>query len=233
MPAWLQKIAMHFFGAKWRTLIIGVVISVAFITGAVREAIGESESLDDGNQMTKALRHKFRRKKTSRAVDLAWVPSPSSPNIDGYRVYYGTMSGRYSEHLDVGLVTNAKLQGPVKGNTYFYVVVAYKGPLESPPSNEVKSSAAVLAPTKTADELANSIFPKSSPSPGIPTASSTPAPAPASVSLPELTQAPSTTDAATAATPTLRFQRRLQRLGLESRESNQAVGGARGDTARQ
>src|SRR5438067_7827085 len=136
---------MHFFGAKWRTLIIGVVISVAFITGAVREAIGESESLDDGNQITKALRHKFRRKKTSRAVDLAWVPSPSSPNIDGYRVYYGTMSGRYREHLDVGLVTNAILPGPVKGNSYFYVVIAYNGPLERPRCTEVKSSAVILA----------------------------------------------------------------------------------------
>jgi hypothetical protein len=233
MPAGFKKIAMHFFGAKWRTLIIGVVTSVVFTAAGVPEAIGESESLDDGNQMTNALRHKFRRKKKSRPVDLAWAPSPSSPNIDGYRVYYGTASGRYSEHLDVGIVTNAKLPGPVKGNTYFYVVVAYKGPLESPPSNEVKSSATVLAPTKTADETTTSIFPRPSPSPGIPTASSTPAPAPASVSLPESTQPLPTTEATTAATPTLRFQRRLQRLGIQPRESNQAGGAAHAETAPQ
>src|SRR5438309_1156555 len=143
---------MHFSGANWRTLIIGVVISLAFTTGAVREAIGESESLNDGNQLTKAFRHKFRRRTASRAVDLAWAPSPSSPNIDGYRVYYGTASGRYSEHVDVGLVTTAKLPSPANGNTYFYIVVAYKGLLESPPSNEVISSTALPAPTNIADE---------------------------------------------------------------------------------
>ena len=193
---------MHFSCVTGRTLIIGVVISLAFTTGAVREAIGESESLNDGNQLTKAFRHKFRRRTPSRAVDLAWAPSPSSPNIDGYRVYYGTASGRYNEHVDVGIVTNAKLPSPGNGNTYFYVVVAYKGSLESAPSNEVKSSPVIPARTNTADEPTTSIFPRPSPSPRTPTASSTPAPARPSVSLPESTQPLTTTEATTAAIPT-------------------------------
>src|SRR5439155_24712810 len=105
------------------------------------------------------FRLKFLRRAPRRAVDLAWAASPSSPNIDGYPAYYGTASGRYNEHVDVRIVTNAKLPSPVNGNTYFYVVVAYKGSLESAPSNEVKSSAGVPARTNAADEPTTSIFP--------------------------------------------------------------------------
>src|SRR5438309_3900572 len=108
---------MHFSGANWRTLVIGVVISLAFTTGAVREAIGESESLNDGNQLTKAFRHKFRRRAPSRAVDLAWAPSPSSPNKDGYPVNNATPSGRNNKHANVGIVTNASLPSPGNENT--------------------------------------------------------------------------------------------------------------------
>ena len=221
---------MHFSCVTGRTLIIGVVISLAFTTGAVREAIGESESLNDGNQLTKAFRHKFRRRAPSRAVDLAWAPSPSSPNIDGYRVYYGTASGRYNEHVDVGIVTNAKLPSPGNGNTYFYVVVAYKGSLESAPSNEVKSSAGIPARTNAADEPATSIFPAPSPSPRIPTSSSTLAPERTPAALLGPIQPGTSTDATTAATPTVRFRRRLQRLGIQPGESNKAGGGARIET---
>src|SRR5438270_8063854 len=186
---------MHFSCTRRRTLVIGVVFSLAFITGDVREAVGESESLNDANHVTKALHHKHRRKTSMvREVDLAWAPSPSSPNIDGYRVYYGTASGRYNEHVDVGIVTNAKLPSPGNGNTYFYVVVAYKGSLESAPSNEVKSSPVIPPRTNAADEPTTSIFPAPSPSPRIPTSSSTLAPERAPASLPESIQSGTSTD---------------------------------------
>ena len=231
---WAWKISMHFSCTRRRTLVIGVVFSLAFITGDVREAVGESESLNDANHVTKALHHKHRRKTSMvREVDLAWAPSPSSPNIDGYRVYYGTASGRYSEHVDVGLVTTAKLPSPANGNTYFYIVVAYKGLLESPPSNEVISSTALPAPTNIADEPTTPIFPGPSPSPRSPSTSSRPAPASVSASLPESTQVVNAPDVTAAATPTLRFQRRLQRLGIQPRESNQAGSAAQSEPAHQ
>lgn len=38
-----------------------------------------------------------------------WLGTQARParNIDGYRVYYGTASGSYSQHVDVGLATTA------------------------------------------------------------------------------------------------------------------------------
>ena len=34
-------------------------------------------------------------------LTLKWQASPSSPDIDGYRVYYGISSGNYAQHVDV------------------------------------------------------------------------------------------------------------------------------------
>src|SRR5204862_815524 len=71
-------------------------------------------------------------------LTLSWKASPSSPNIDGYRVYYGTISGNYSQHADfLGTGTSVTVVAPPTGSTYYYTAVAYKGSLESSDSNEV------------------------------------------------------------------------------------------------
>src|SRR5881396_1545551 len=81
---------------------------------------------------------------------LSWQASPSSPNIDGYRVYYGTSSGNYSQHVDVlGTATTASVANAAAGSTYYYTVAAYKGSLESTRSNEVISSVPSATPTPT------------------------------------------------------------------------------------
>src|SRR5437870_9259266 len=57
-------------------------------------------------------------------LTLSWQASASSPNIDGYRVYYGTSSGNYSQHVDVvGTATKATVSNAAAGSTYYYTVV--------------------------------------------------------------------------------------------------------------
>src|SRR5437868_9258006 len=81
---------------------------------------------------------------------LTWQASPSSPAIDGYRVYYGTSSGNYSQHADVlGIGTSATVSKAPSGGTYYYAVVAYKGALESIHSNEVIRSTPAITPSPT------------------------------------------------------------------------------------
>ena len=88
--------------------------------------------------------------KAAAATTLTWQASPSSPNIDGYRVYYGTSSGNYSQHADVpGTGTTATVASAPAGSTYYYTAVAYKGALESIGSNEVMRSTPGGTPTPT------------------------------------------------------------------------------------
>ena len=83
-------------------------------------------------------------------LTLTWQASASSPNIDGYRVYYGTSSRNYSQHADfLGTGTSVTVVAPPAGSTYYYMTVAYKGNLESSDSNEVTKSTPAASPTPT------------------------------------------------------------------------------------
>jgi hypothetical protein len=57
-------------------------------------------------------------------VTLSWDPSNGS-NIAGYRLYYGSPSGNYSQIVDVGNVTSFTLNDLRHGRTYYFVVTAY------------------------------------------------------------------------------------------------------------
>jgi hypothetical protein len=71
----------------------------------------------------------------STALALSWKASPSSPNIDGYRVYYGTSSGNYSQHIDfAGTGTSGTVASAPAGSTFYYTVVAYKDPRTTTPN---------------------------------------------------------------------------------------------------
>ncbi|GAB4388020.1 MAG: hypothetical protein Kow0025_04890 [Thermodesulfovibrionales bacterium] len=78
------------------------------------------------------------------SVSLAWTAPASntdgSPLFDlaGYKVYYGTSSGNYSQSRDAGNVSTYQLTGLIAGSTYYIVVTAYNSTgAESGYSNEI------------------------------------------------------------------------------------------------
>src|SRR5213082_1506150 len=126
---------------------------------------------------------------------LSWQASPSSPNIDGYRVYYGTSSGNYSQHADfLGTRTSVTVVAPPVGITYYYTVVAYKGSLESSDSNVVTKSMPVASPTPTPTPKPTPT-PTPSPTP-TPTRTPTPTPCPSPIVTPPPSPTPTPTPTA-------------------------------------
>jgi len=74
---------------------------------------------------------------TQDSLTLGWNPSPA-PGVVGYRVYEGEMSQNYSQVLDVGNATTARVSGLMTGVTYYFAVTAYDANgLESPFSGEI------------------------------------------------------------------------------------------------
>ena len=72
----------------------------------------------------------------SSNVTLAWSPS-ISPNVAGYKIYYGLASGVYSNTISVGSSTNATITGLAAGTTYYFAATAVDAlGVESPFSNE-------------------------------------------------------------------------------------------------
>ena len=79
---------------------------------------------------------------TAGTATLAWDPV-TDQNLQGYRVYYGTFSGKYFQSPGQGLsvgngATTYQLTGLSTGATYYFAVTAYdlQGD-ESAYSNEV------------------------------------------------------------------------------------------------
>jgi hypothetical protein len=82
-------------------------------------------------------------------VNLAWNPSPSA-NIGGYKVAYGTSSGRYTSTINAGKKTTYSLTGLKDGAKYFFAVRAYNSAktIESAYSNEISVIASAATTTK-------------------------------------------------------------------------------------
>jgi hypothetical protein len=70
-------------------------------------------------------------------VTVAWDPNPE-PEVAGYKIYYGTSPGNYTESFDAGAATSIVLSGLQDGATYFFAAVAYDASRnESGFSNEI------------------------------------------------------------------------------------------------
>jgi len=72
------------------------------------------------------------------SISLAWDPV-SSTNLAGYRVYYGSSPGTYTQSLDAGSATSATVSGLADCSTWYLSVKAYSttGIVSTAPSNEV------------------------------------------------------------------------------------------------
>src|ERR1041385_6764894 len=79
----------------------------------------------------------FQHPASASSVNLAWG-AVSDPSLAGYKVYYSTASGVYTNFIDVGNNTTATVPNLLPDVTYYFVVTAYDtNNLESLPSNEV------------------------------------------------------------------------------------------------
>ena len=76
-------------------------------------------------------------------VLLAWSIVGSATN---YNLYYGVVTGGYTNKTPVGPVLNATLPLPARGVKFFFAVTAQAGGLESPFSNEVSYTAPAPPP---------------------------------------------------------------------------------------
>ena len=77
-------------------------------------------------------------------VTLAWDPPEegSGGPVEGYMLYWGTISGIYPNSKDVGNVNQETISGLDEDSPYFFVVKAYNGGGTNigPPSNEISWS---------------------------------------------------------------------------------------------
>ena len=90
-------------------------------------------------------------------VTLAWDPNPE-PDIDGYRLSFGTSSGQYTTTVDVGNITTYTLTSLLPGVRYYFALRAYNAAGTSPYSNEV--SVTTLSPLTVTNLTANRASPQ-------------------------------------------------------------------------
>lgn len=75
------------------------------------------------------------------SIVIAWDPSPDS-SVMGYNLYFGTVSGSYTDFINVSNLTCVTLAGFVPGTSYYLTVTAYDAfGSESLPSNEARYDA--------------------------------------------------------------------------------------------
>jgi len=78
------------------------------------------------------------------AVSSSWNPVLGAA---GYKVYYGTASGKYTDSIDVGKTTSKDITGLTNGRQYYFVATAYNDKkAESAYSNEVAVTPADISP---------------------------------------------------------------------------------------
>ncbi len=81
------------------------------------------------------------------SISLFWeAPSTNEDgtpldDLAGYKIYYGTVSGTYTQSIDIGKTTSYTISGLDDGRTYYFVVTAYNAAqIESGYSNEVRKT---------------------------------------------------------------------------------------------
>ena len=94
-------------------------------------------------------------------LDLAWHPN-TEPDLAGYRIYYGTTSGEYTDYIDVVGSTSARITDLMDDTEYFVALTAYDiDGNESGFSGEVSAFATAgddPAPSETGSDGSGLIF---------------------------------------------------------------------------
>lgn len=67
----------------------------------------------------------------TNAAELTW-DAVSDLGLAGYKIYYGTATGTYSQVVDVNNVTTHTVMGLSSGTTYYFAATAYDS--SSPPN---------------------------------------------------------------------------------------------------
>jgi hypothetical protein len=81
---------------------------------------------------------------------LAW-DAGTSPDTLGYKLYWGSTPGNYTENLDVGNVTSYTVNSLIDGGKYYFVAKAYDSTGQlSDNSNEVNKTISSIIPTNYA-----------------------------------------------------------------------------------
>jgi hypothetical protein len=89
----------------------------------------------------------------TQSVILAWQPS-SDPNAVGYRIYYGTASGNYTEKVYVGNLTGVTIDGLADGVTYYFAATTFNAQnQESGFSNEASYQVPAAVITNAAPNI--------------------------------------------------------------------------------
>ncbi len=84
-----------------------------------------------------------------QSCTLAWNASPGAA---GYKLRYGTTSGKPTTTVDVGTATTRTVSNLNEATTYFFTVTAYNAattPIESQPSNEISYRTPGASPAPT------------------------------------------------------------------------------------
>jgi len=91
-------------------------------------------------------------------VTANWSPvsSPEGEEIGGYKLYYGTAKGKYTNSIDVKNFVTAEVKGLTNNKTYYFAVTSYtKKGAESKYSNEEEVEEVKVLDTKAPDAPKN------------------------------------------------------------------------------
>lgn len=103
--------------------LLGSVLLIMSLTGCGGSGVSTSGGSSGGSGDIGIV--------TGGAASLSWTaPATNSDgtplnDLTGYRIYYGTSSGQYSNSVDVGTFTSSVISGLTVGETYYFVVTAY------------------------------------------------------------------------------------------------------------
>jgi hypothetical protein len=117
-----------------------------YFTVTAYNAAGESSFSNETNTILSIPSAPMSRRAYAETAGNIAVEWQSVPGATGYKVKYGTVSGSYSNTMDVGNNLGQLVTGLTPGTTYYFVATAYNGRGESSTSSEMTAAAKAALP---------------------------------------------------------------------------------------